>query len=780
MSEQVSQLLESLREKAGKGDLLYIGENIVRVDSLEKVLGKPVYTADLIPKGTVYAKLFHSSIPHGIIKHMDLGMAKAHPGVLGVLTWRDIPGLNESSAVLPDRQLFSDSIVRSTADLLGAVVAETLPAASDAVARIKVDYEPLPAIFDPLEALKPDAIKLHPKGNIARQMKIRKGNVEEGFAKSDIILEKTYRTQFQDAIPLEPEMGLAIPEDGGMKVIGSMQSPHHTQAAVAKVLKLPPEKVRVIQAVTGGAFGPKSDETPFDVCSTAALAAMKYRRPVFCGLDREESMVMHTKRHPFVITHKTGVSSNGMLVADESKIVGDTGAYASLGVFVIVRATFHTVGAYEVPNVKADSFLVYTDNTYTGSLRGFGGPQAIFAIESQMEELARKLGMDPLEFRLKNMLVPGKRNATNALMDASCGLPQCVEKVVASSDYRRKAPLYSKQRGGLRRGLGIALLMHGNSLGPEGNDYGAVHMEILSDGTVSVGTGLTEYGTGAISGLMQVASSVLGVPLARFKLERPDTSKHRESGPTVASRVVVIGGNASMLAAQQLKAKLVPLAAQMLKGSENEVSIADGVAFIRTRPSVSVKWDELVAEAYRRGMSLKEDGFFMAPAAPWDTEVGQGTPYLQYTWGALIAEVEVDTETGYYKVLGVHAAYDVGKAVNPGGVLGQIYGGTVQGLGYAMMEELLHKDGLVVNPNLGDYYIPTSMDIPAEFKAFIVEVPGPLGPFGAKIIAEPPIVLPGAAIRNAVLNATGVSVDDLPVTSEKVLMGSPRAARPSR
>jgi len=780
VSEQVSQLLESLREKAVKGDLLYIGENIVRVDSLEKVLGKPVYTADLIPKGTVYAKLFHSSIPHGVIKRMELGGAKSHPGVLGVLTWRDIPGINESSAILPDRQLFADSIVRSTADIMGAVVAETLPAASDAVTKVKVDYEPLPAIFDPLEALKPDAIKLHPKGNIARQMKIRKGDVEKGFSKSDVVLEKTYRTQFQDAAPLEPEMGLAIPEDGGMKVIGSMQSPHHTQAAVAKVLNLPPEKVRVIQAVTGGAFGPKSDETPYDVCSTAALAAMKYRRPVFCGLDREESMVMHTKRHPFVISHKTGVTSDGMLVADESRIVGDTGAYASLGVFVIVRATFHTVGAYEVPNVKADSFLVYTDNTYTGSLRGFGGPQAIFAIESQMEELARKLGMDPLEFRLKNMLVPGKRNATNAVMDASCGLPQCVEKVVASSDYGRKAALYSKQRGGLRRGLGIALLMHGNSLGPEGNDYGAVHMEILSDGTVSVGTGLTEYGTGAISGMMQVASSVLGVPLARFKLERPDTSRHRESGPTVASRVVVIGGNASMIAAQKLKAKLVPLAAKMLEAGADDVSIADGVAFRRSRPSASVKWDDLVAEAYRRGIDLKDDGFFMAPAAPWDTDVGQGTPYVQYTWGALIAEVEVDTETGYYKVLGVHAAYDVGKAVNPGGVLGQIYGGTVQGLGYAMMEELLHKDGQVVNPNLGDYYIPTSMDIPAEFKAFIVEVPGPLGPFGAKIIAEPPIVLPGAAIRNAVLNATGVSVDDLPVTSEKVLMGATKVARPPR
>jgi len=770
----VAQLLDSLRAKAERGELLYVGENVVRVDSLEKVLGNPVYTADLIPKGTVYAKLFHSSIPHGIIKRMELGAARSHPGVLGVLTSKDIPGLNESSAVLPDRQLFADPVVRSTGDILGAIIAETSPGAADAAAKVRVDYEKLPAIFDPVSALEEGAVRVHEKGNVARQMKIRKGNVEEGFSKSDVILEKTYRTQFQDAAPLEPEVGLAIPEDGGVRVIGSMQSPHHTQAAVAKVLKLPPEKVRVIQAVTGGAFGPKSDETPFDVCSTAALAAVKFRRPVYCGMDREDSMVMHTKRHPFIIRHKTGVSKDGMLLADESRIVGDTGAYASLGVFVIVRATFHTVGAYEVPNVKADSFLVYTNNTYAGSLRGFGGPQAIFAIESQMEELARKLGMDPLEFRLRNMLVPGKRSATSALMDTSCGLPQCVEKVVESSNYREKATRYRSQTGSVRRGLGIALLMHGNSLGPEGNDYGAVHIEVLSDGTVSVGSGLTEYGTGAISGMMQVASSILGVPLSRFRLERPDTSRHRESGPTVASRVVVIGGNASKLAAEKLRSRIIPLAAEMLKVDRGEVAMADGVAFGRRNPSVTVQWDDVVAEAYRRGVNLKEDGFFMAPAAPWDQEVGQGTPYLQYTWGALIVEVEVDMGTGYYRVLGAHAAYDVGKAVNPGGVLGQIYGGTVQGLGYAMMEELLHKDGVVVNPNLGDYYIPTSMDIPPEFKAFIVEVPGPLGPFGAKIIAEPPIVLPAAAVRNAVLNATGVSVDDLPVTSEKVLMGMKR------
>jgi CO/xanthine dehydrogenase Mo-binding subunit len=775
VTEQVAQFLESIREKAEKGELVYIGENIVKLDALEKVLGKPVYTADLLPSGTVYAKLFHSSIPHGVIKRMELSAAKSNPKVLGVLTWRDIPGVNESSCILPDRQLFAESEVRSTGDILGAVVAETYSEAADAAASIKVEYEPLPAIFDPLEALKPDAIKIHPDGNIAKQMKLRKGDVERGFSQSDLILERTYTTQFQDATPLEPEMGMAVlSADGGVTIIGSMQSPHHTRTAAAKVLNLPLENVRVIQAVTGGAFGPKSDETPFDVCSTAALAAVKYRKPVFCSMDREDSMIMHTKRHPFVIRHKTGVTSDGRLLADEARLVSDAGAYASLGVLVIMRATFHCTGAYEVPNVKADTYLVYTDNTYAGSLRGFGGPQAIFAMESQVEELARKLGIDPLEFRMKNMLVPGRRSATGALMDASCGLPQCVEKVVASSNYWEKSARYKSQTGSVKRGLGISLLMHGNSLGPEGNDYGAIHIKIERDGTISVGTALTEYGTGAVSGMVQVASSVLGVPLNRFKLERPDTSKHRDSGPTVASRVVVIGGNAAMQAAEKLRGRLEPVAAEMLKVSTANLAMADGIAFDRRNPSASVTWNALVTEAYKRGTKMDEDGFFMAPSAPWDQELGQGTPYLQYTWGALVAEVEVDTETGWYKILGVHAAYDVGRAVNPVGVLGQIYGGTVQGIGYATMEEIVHKEGFVVNPNLADYYIPTSMDIPQEFKAYIVEVPGPLGPFGAKIIAEPPIVLPAPAIRNAVLNATGVSVNDLPVTSEKVLMGMKR------
>jgi CO/xanthine dehydrogenase Mo-binding subunit len=775
MTPEVSHFLKGVKQKGEEGKLLYVGESIERIDGLEKVLGRPVYTGDMLARGTLHAKLFHSSVAHGTIRDLDLSRAKGMPRVVDVITWRDVPGINESSAVIPDRPLFSSGVVRSTADLIGAVIAETDATAQDAVEAVKVTYDELPTVFDPVEAMQPYAVKVHDEGNVAKQMKIRKGDILKGFSSSSVVLENTFRTQFQDATPMETEVGMAVPSaDGSVTVIGSMQSPHHTRAALVKMLNMPAEKVRVVQAFTGGAFGPKSDETPYDVCGAAAIAALKLKKPVYCRMDREESMVMHTKRHPYVIRHKTGVSADGKLQADEVELYLDTGAYASLGVFVIGRGIFHCTGAYEVPNVKADSYLVYTNNTYAGSLRGFGGPQAIFAMESQMEDLARKLSMDPLEFRMKNMLVPGKRNATNALIDSSCGLPQCVEKVVGSSDYWNKRKIFANQVGQVKKGLGIALLMHGNSLGPEGNDYAAVLLEVGRDGIITVGTGLTEYGTGAITGVIQVAAAVMGVPLKWFRLARPNTAKHRETGPTVASRTVVIGGNASRLAAEKLRKRLELVAADLLKVSQSDVSIEDGVAFDRADTTRSVGWADLAFEAHRRGVKMSEESFFMAPPAPWDTETGLGTPYLQYTWGALIVEVQVDESTGVYQVTDVHVAYDVGKAINPTGVLGQIYGGTVQGLGYAMMEELIHREGKVVNPNLADYYIPTSMDVPKNFKAFIVEVPGPLGPFGAKIVAEPPIVLPAPAVRNAVLDATGVAVNDLPVTSEKVLMGLKR------
>ncbi|MEM0096884.1 MAG: xanthine dehydrogenase family protein molybdopterin-binding subunit [Conexivisphaerales archaeon] len=768
MSVSVESYITDLQKKAERGELLYIGKSLKRIDDLEKVLGSPIYTNDLIPRNTLYAKLVLSKYPHAWIRSLNVSAAASHPGVHLILTYMDVPGINESAAIVPDRPLFAHEKVRSTGDIIAAVVAEKEIRAMEARELVKVEYDPIKPVFDPIEAMGADAPKIHEGGNVAKHIRVAKGNIEAGFNDADIIVENTYRTQFQDAVSMETETAFAIPRDGRILIMGSMQSPHNTQASVAKVLGWPLENVEVIQAVTGGAFGPKSDETPGDVASIAALGALKTGKPVLMSMSRRESMIAHTKRHPSIIKHRTGVKSDGTLTASKVEIYLNGGAYASLGVLVIVRATFHANGPYEIPNVLNDGYKVYTNDTYAGSFRGFGAPQAIFAAESQMDEIARKLNMDPLDLRLMNMLRPGKRTSTGQLMDDSCGLPECVDAVVKSSDYRKKASEYSNQGGKLRRGIGIALLHHGNALGPEGNDYAYVHLSVDKKGRVHLGTGLTEYGTGAISGLAQIASSVLGVPVEYFVIDRPDTDRHKESGPTVASRVTAIGGNASRNAALKLRDRAIAVASKLLECPLSKVKIVDGYAFSEDNPEKMVSWDEIAREAHDASVDLNVIGYYMAPRCSWDDSTGLGSPYNQYTFGAAIAEVEVDIDTGLFKILNYHVAFDVGRAINPKNVIGQIYGGSVQGIGYGIMEELVHINGQVVNPNLKDYYIPTSMDIPDKMTPIIVEKQGAMGIYGAKVIAEPPVVLPAPAIRNAILNATGGSVNDLPVTSEKV------------
>ncbi|MEM0145966.1 MAG: xanthine dehydrogenase family protein molybdopterin-binding subunit [Conexivisphaerales archaeon] len=768
MSVSVESYITDLQKKAERGELLYIGKSLKRIDDLEKVLGSPIYTNDLIPRNTLYAKLVLSKYPHAWIRSLNVSAAASHPGVHLILTYMDVPGINESAAIVPDRPLFAHEKVRSTGDIIAAVVAEKEIRAMEARELVKVEYDPIKPVFDPIEAMGADAPKIHEGGNVAKHIRVAKGNIEAGFNDADIIVENTYRTQFQDAVSMETETAFAIPRDGRILIMGSMQSPHNTQASVAKVLGWPLENVEVIQAVTGGAFGPKSDETPGDVASIAALGALKTGKPVLMSMSRRESMIAHTKRHPSIIKHRTGVKSDGTLTASKVEIYLNGGAYASLGVLVIVRATFHANGPYEIPNVLNDGYKVYTNDTYAGSFRGFGAPQAIFAAESQMDEIARKLNMDPLDLRLMNMLRPGKRTSTGQLMDDSCGLPECVDAVVKSSDYRKKASEYSNQGGKLRRGIGIALLHHGNALGPEGNDYAYVHLSVDKKGRVHLGTGLTEYGTGAISGLAQIASSVLGVPVEYFVIDRPDTDRHKESGPTVASRVTAIGGNASRNAALKLRDRAIAVASKLLECPLSKVKIVDGYAFSEDNPEKMVSWDEIAREAHDASVDLNVIGYYMAPRCSWDDSTGLGSPYNQYTFGAAIAEVEVDIDTGLFKILNYHVAFDVGRAINPKNVIGQIYGGSVQGIGYGIMEELVHINGQVINPNLKDYYIPTSMDIPDKMTPIIVEKQGAMGIYGAKVIAEPPVVLPAPAIRNAILNATGGSVNDLPVTSEKV------------
>lgn len=758
---------QAVKKPMQSQQLQVVGKSVGRVDSLDKVLGKPIYTMDIVPENALHLKVVRSTVAHALLKRVDLSEARKYPGVVAVVTAQDIPGINESTALLPDKPLFATDRVRFAGEPIAAIASYDPSIAEEALDLVKIEYEPLPSVFSPIDAMKPDAPQIHEKGNVAKYLKVRKGNVEEGFKQADLIVEGTYKTPFQDPVPLEPEAGFVIPEpDGSVTCVGSIQSPYHVQTGIAKILSLRPEQVRVIQAATGGAFGPKSDEIPVDVLGMAALVAMRTGKPAALAYTREECMIGHTKRHPFVISVKVGVKKSGKLTAWETKLVADTGAYASLGPLVVIRACFHATGPYVIPNVKTDAYCVYTNNTMAGSFRGFGGPQAHFAAESHMDEIAKKLGMDPLDLRVMNMLRPGTLTATSQMVDEGCGLEECVKRATAESDWYNQRRKFQAINGTKKRGLGIAIMYHGNSLGPEGNDFATVHMEIDNEGKIRVRTALTEYGTGAPSGLLQIAAETMHLPLDYFTLDSSDTEYCGDSGPTVASRTITIGGRATQMVAGKLGQKLREIAAAMLKCSVDEVESREGV--FTSKAAHSVAFRDVVANAYSRGISLKESSTFTAPKCDYDAETTQGTVYLQYTYAAVTAEVEVDTETGRVQVLKIVAAYDVGKAINPISVEGQIEGGTVQGLGYALMEDLIHKNGIVVNPNLGDYYVPTSLDIP-EIKTIIVEYPGRLGPFGAKAIGEPPIVLPAPAIVNAIDNAIGVRITEIPATPERVL-----------
>ena len=767
---------QAIEKSQRRQQTLIVGKSVGRVDSLDKVLGKPIYTMDIVPENALYLKVVRSSVAHALLKKVDLSRARNYPGVVTVVTAEDIPGINESTALLPDKPLFATDKVRFAGEPIAAIASFEPSIAEEALELVEIEYERLPAVFSPTEALELDSPKIHTNGNIAKHLKVRKGDVEDGFRQADMIVEGTYKTPFQEPVPLEPEAGFVIPEpDGSVTCVGSIQSPYHVQTGIAKILSLRPEQVRVIQAATGGAFGPKSDEIPVDVLGMAALVAIRTRKPAALAYTREESMIGHTKRHPFVISLKAGVKRNGKLTAWEAKLVADTGAYASLGPLVIIRACFHATGPYVIPNVKTDAYCVYTNNTMAGSFRGFGGPQAHFAAESHMDEIAKKLDRDPLDLRLINILRPGTLTATSQIVDEACGLEECITKAVKESEWYSKRLQFRNLNGTKRRGLGIAIMYHGNSLGPEGNDFATVHMQIDQDGTTRLRTALTEYGTGAPSGLLQIAAETMHLPLSYFKLDASDTEYCGDSGPTVASRTITIGGRATQMVAGKLGQKLRQIAADLLQCSVDDVKVDDGI-YRRNSAGQSVTFHDIVAHAYSNGTSLKESGTFTAPKCDYDPETSQGTVYLQYTYGAVTAEVEVDTETGRVQVLKMVTAYDVGKAINPISLEGQIEGGTIQGLGYALMEEMIHKNGVVVNPNLGDYYVPTSLDTP-EMKSIIVEYPGALGPFGAKAIGEPPIVLPAPAIVNAIDNAIGVRLNEIPATPDRVLLALRRATK---
>ena len=761
-----------------------IGKGERRVDALGKVTGRAKFAADYNAGHQLYGKVLRSEYPHARILGIDTAKARQLAGVEAVLTAQDIPGEKVIGIVVKNQAILAVDKVRYLGDGLAVVAARTREIAEAAVKLIKVDYEPLPVLSDPEAALAPDAPRIHGEDNTFVHHKVRKGDVARGFAQADFVIERKFRTPCIEHSYLEPEAVLAEPaEHGGVVITGSIQNLFSSRRSVAAALKLDLNRVEVIQATLGGSFGGK-DEVMTSMCCRAAMLALATGKPVKMVNSREESMLESYKRHPYVLYYKWGVKKDGSITAMDIKCIADGGAYASMSPFVTWRSVVQATGPYYCENVKTDVFAVYTNNNYTGAMRGFGSPQVNFAIESMMDELAEKVGQDPLEIRMQNGFKDGAVTATEQRLTHKVSLMEVLTKAAEAADFRAKWKQYrtapgaggAASRDGSRsaepkqRGIGLACSYRGVSLGAEGVDAAGAIVSVQTDGSVIVSSGITDMGQGAQTQMSQIAAEVLGISMDRIRFLNTNTSRVPDSGPTVASRGTIMGGSAARKAAELVRATLLGVGAEMAKLAADDCDLADNYLVEKRSGKRLASFKELAAECFGRGKAMHALGWHKAPPTAWHEEEGKGDAYFTFVYAANVAEVEVDTETGKVDVLNFVSCHDVGKAINRNTLLGQFYGGVAMGLGYGLLEEFDYEDAVPKQVNFDEYLIPTAMDMPS-IQAIIVENEDAAGPFGAKSIGEPTLELAAPAIVNAIYNATSKRICEIPATLERVLLG---------
>ncbi|MGM0409576.1 MAG: xanthine dehydrogenase family protein molybdopterin-binding subunit [Bacillota bacterium] len=744
-----------------------------RVDAYEKVTGKAKFGADLYFDRMLYGKVLRSKYPHAKILNIDVSKAKKVEGVKAVLTAEDIPN-NEFGVIIENQQVLAKDKTMYIGDGIAMVAAESKKSAKKAIEAIEVEYEELDGIYNPLEAREKNSDVLHDDldNNQVVHHPLRKGNIKKGFEEADIILEREYTTQFIEHSYLETEAVAVVPHERNtlVSVYGSVQNPYATRDAVASVLETDLNNVRIIQDNMGGAFGGK-DENISSMAARASVLALECNRPVKMVNSREESIIESYKRHPYYLKYKVGAKENGDLVAMEIEAVADSGAYACQTPFVTWRSVVQATGPYEIPNVKTDTYGFYTNNIYTGAMRGYGSPPVIFAQEQLMEELAEELDMPPHKLRQKNMFRNGSETASGQkLDDHEVSLNEVMTKAMDAIDYEQKLKEYNKkQKGDKKRGIGMAISYRGVSLGAEGVDAAGAVVSIQKDGSLIIYSGLAENGQGLKTAFSQIAAEELGLSLDKINFMEADTSVAPESGSTVASRSTLVGGNAVKDAVSKLKVIIKEVVADNYDYKIDELELRDDYVYMKNGEKV-VSFSDIINTAYNQGVFLSAYGWYQSPDISWDEETGQGKPYFTYVYGCQIAEVEVDTGTGELEVLNMAAAHDVGKAINPANVKGQIYGGVVMGMGHAVMEDLKSENGYIKADNFDKYLIPTAKDMP-DIDPIIVENPDPNGPYGAKSIGEPTLELGSAAIANATAQALGRRIRDLPLNLERVLIG---------
>jgi selenium-dependent xanthine dehydrogenase len=744
-----------------------IGHSQIRPDAVEKVTGDAIYTDDLVFDNMLFASARRAGVPHAILKKLDVSKAKALSGVVAVLTADDIPAEHNHGLVVYDWPVMVGigERVRYVGDTLAIVAAETQEITEQAVALIEAEFEPQTVVKDAVQSYQPDAPKLHESGNLLKHIKVRKGNMEEGFAKADVILEHTFHTAITDHAFLEPECSIAVPlEDGRMEIYVGSQIPYQDRTQVSRILGWPEERVRIVGQLMGGGFGGKEDVMGQ---IHSAMLANATGRPVKLLFDRHESLVVHPKRHATQIRVKLGAMKDGCIVAAETELYGDTGAYASLGEKVMTRATTHSAGPYDIEHVRADCYAMYTNNPPAGAFRGFGVTQSAFAVETMMDLLAETLEMDPVELRRMNALHVGSITNTGQLLRDSVGLTECIDKVNAEMRKLNPYPFKPQPVPGaehLVRAWGVAAAYKNTGLGGGAADKAGAELELYDNGTFEVRSSSAELGQGLVSVMQLTVAEEMAVPPGQVKVLVMDTDLTPNGGPTTASRQTYVTGNASRYAAITLREAISRSMAEKYDIQPEKIRFENGNVHVN---GTTLSYADVARDMKAMGQQPRALYEYEAPKTqPLGTG---GDMHFAFSFAAQAAEVEVNTLTGEVKVLRVIAANDVGTAVNPLGLQGQVEGGVMMGLGNAMTEKFIVEDGYPVTDRLARYRIPSIVHTP-EITSIVVEHPAADGPYGAKGVGEIVSIPTTPAITNAIYNAVGVRVDSLPVDQEVIAM----------
>jgi carbon-monoxide dehydrogenase large subunit len=754
-------------------DLRIVGKNIPRVDAIGKVTGSTSYTTDVKLPGMLYGKTLKSPFPHARILNIDISKAARLRGVKAVVTGKDLNA--RYGYCIQDQTYYCCDKTRYTGDPVAGVAAIDEDTAEEALDLIRVDYEELIAVFDPIKAMEPDSPLVHenlvdyphdpkypPIGgtNICYEFRIRKGDVEQGFKNSEVISEDTFKTPVIQHCHLEPHVSVVQMDNSGRLTIWTnTQTPYICAREISKSLGIPMNKIRIICREIGGGFGAKNLLKVEPLCIALAMK-VKNNRPVKISLTREEEFQGPTVvRHASVVKVKTGVKKDGTLVARQVKIVFDTGAYADYGPSVARFAGIHSAGPYDVPNMHVDSYCVYTNKPIAGAFRGFGGTQILWAIESQMDILAEQLGIDPAEFRLINTLKERSITATGQVL-TNVGSKRCIQMVKEAVHWDDMQKIEGRGKGisSVHRSIGAPYTSH-------------CFIKINEDCTAEVQVSTVEIGQGSKTVLAQIAAEELGLTVDKVYITNPDTDFTPYDYGSVSSRSTAHMGNAVKSAAEDAKKKLLEAVAKLMDKKPSDLIMRDGFIWAQESPEQRVVAEEVITEAFKSGKSIIGSGTFSTDyVTPLDPETGQGkNPIVFWMYGAIAAEVEIDRETGKINILRLTGAYDAGKAINPLNCEQQIEGGLIMGASTALLEELKFEKNGTTTSNFTDYKIATALDIPREIVPIVVETHHEKGPYGAKGIGEVVTLGVDAAIANALYDAVGVRIKKLPLTSKRVL-----------